>query len=152
MNFLFGIVLSLSFQFPSDTTSFEGIVSYYHQMFNGRFTANGERFDHTKLTAAHKTLAFGTIVRVRNLKNGKWVVVRINDRLPPNSKRMIDLSLAAAIELEMLSDGIVPARITILEENLWVPYLDYLKPNRLFIQLGEFKPPFKQIREIPLKI
>ncbi|MFZ6664557.1 septal ring lytic transglycosylase RlpA family protein [Peijinzhouia sedimentorum] len=140
MNLLFGILLSLSFQFPSDSTTFDGIASYYHNMFHGRFTANGERFDQTRLTAAHKTLEFGTIVRVRNLKNNRWVVVRINDRLPPNSKRMIDLSRAAARELGMILDGIVPARMTILQEKVWVPYLDYLKPKGMLIQFYSPKP------------
>lgn len=140
MNFLFGILLSLSFQFPSDSTTFEGVASYYHQRFQGRYTANGERFDQTKLTAAHKTLAFGTVVRVHNLINDSWVVVRINDRLPRNSKRMIDLSRAAARELEMILDGIVPARITILQEKAWVPYLDYLTPKGMLIQPYSPKP------------
>lgn len=140
MNLLFGIIFSLSFQTPSDSTTFEGIASYYHNMFHGRFTANGERFDQTKLTAAHKTLDFGTVVRVRNLKNDRWVVVRINDRLPPNSKRMIDLSRAAARELGMIQDGIVPARMTILQENVWAPYLNYLKPKTTLIQFYIPKP------------
>lgn len=140
MNFLFGILLSLSFQFPSDSTTFEGVASYYHQRFQGRFTANGERFDQTKLTAAHKTLAFGTVVRVHNLINDSWVVVRINDRLPRNSKRMIDLSRAAASELGMILDGIVPAKMTILEEKVWVPFLDHLKPKEMLLQPYSPKP------------
>lgn len=140
MNFLFGILLSLSFQFPSDSTTFEGVASYYHQRFQGRFTANGERFDQTKLTAAHKTLAFDTVVRVHNLTNDSWVVVRINDRLPRNSKRMIDLSRAAASELGMILDGIVPARMTILEEKVWVPFLDHLKPKGMLLHPYSPKP------------
>jgi len=140
MNLLFGIIVSLSFQLPSDTTTFDGVASYYHNRFQGRFTASGERFDQTQLTAAHKTLAFGTVVRVQNLKNDQWVVVRINDRLPPNSKRTIDLSRAAARELGMIQDGVVPARMTILEDKLWVPYENYLKPKGILIQFYSPKP------------
>jgi rare lipoprotein A (peptidoglycan hydrolase) len=79
-------------------------------------------------------------VRVQNLKNDQWVVVRINDRLPPNSKRTIDLSRAAARELGMIQDGVVPARMTILEDKLWVPYENYLKPKGILIQFYSPKP------------
>jgi rare lipoprotein A len=73
-----------------------GIASWYGPGFQGRRTANGERFDTNQLTAAHKTLPFGTRVRVTSLVNGKEVVVRINDRGPFIAGRIIDLSRAAA--------------------------------------------------------
>lgn len=91
-----------------------GIASYYHNKFNGRMTSNGEIFRNDSLTAAHKKLRFGTIVRVTNLTNDSTVIVRINDRLPQNSTRSIDLSQAAAKKLNMMRAGIVKAKIEIL--------------------------------------
>jgi len=87
-------------------TALAGEASYYADKFQGRTTANGERYDKNKLTAAHKTLSFGTKVEVTHIKNGKKVTVRINDRLPASSKRVIDLSRAAARKLNMIQSGI----------------------------------------------
>jgi rare lipoprotein A len=83
---------------PEDTTSWQesGIASWYGPRFHGKRTASGERFNTNELTAAHKTLPFGTRVRVKSLSNGKEVVVRINDRGPFVKGRIIDLSHAAA--------------------------------------------------------
>ena len=78
-----------------------GIASWYGPGFQGRRTANGERFDTNQLTAAHKTLPFGTRVRVQSMVNGKEVVVRINDRGPFIKGRIIDLSRAAANAIGM---------------------------------------------------
>jgi rare lipoprotein A len=85
-----------------------GKASWYGPRFHGRRTANGERYDMHELTAAHPTLPFGTLVRVRNTTNGREVVVRINDRLPPIRHRIIDLSQAAAISLGFLQAGLAP--------------------------------------------
>lgn len=82
-----------------------GVASYYGHRFHGRPTANGERFDMNAMTAAHKTLPFGTRVRVTNPSTGKSVVVRINDRGPFTRGREIDLSRAAAIELGLIQRG-----------------------------------------------
>ncbi len=98
----------------SSGSTLRGIASYYADKFHGRLTANGERFDQNKLTAAHRTLPFGTRVRVRNLRNDKVVVVRINDRGPFVDNRIIDLSRAAAEALEMIRDGVVPVEVTLL--------------------------------------
>lgn len=89
----------------------EGTASYYGRRFHGRKTSNGEIFSMDSLTAAHKRLPLGTVVRVINQKNGLSVVVRINDRLPSYSKRQIDLSRAAATRLEMIQDGLAKVRI-----------------------------------------
>jgi len=89
----------------------EGIASYYATKFQGKRTASGEVFHLDSLTAAHKLLPFGTILRVINQKNGKAVVVRINDRLPSSSKRVIDLSYAAAKEVDMIREGLVQVKI-----------------------------------------
>ena len=83
-----------------------GAASWYGLQFHGRRTANGERFDMRALTAAHKTLPFGTRVRVRSLVNGREVDVRINDRGPYVGGRIIDLSHAATEALDMLGMGI----------------------------------------------
>jgi rare lipoprotein A len=92
----------------------EGLASYYADKYQGRKTANGETFDSAKLTAAHKTLPFGSRVRVTNLDNGKSVEVRINDRGPYVAGRVIDLSPAAAKKLDMLRAGVVRVKIDVL--------------------------------------
>jgi len=89
----------------------QGLASWYGGRFHGRRTASGESFDMRDLTAAHKTLPFGTRVRVRNLDNGREVVVRINDRGPFSAKRVIDLSHAAASALGMVRSGVVKVQV-----------------------------------------
>ena len=93
----------------------DGLASYYAKRYHGRRTANGERFDVAKLTAAHRTLPFGTRVRVTNQRNGKSVVVRVNDRGPFVAGRVIDLSPAAARKLDMMDAGLVPVRLELLD-------------------------------------
>ncbi len=83
-----------------------GIASWYGGKWHGRKTANGERYDQNSLTAAHKTLPFGTLVKVRNERNGREVIVRINNRGPFTRGRIIDLSKNAASKLGMVSSGI----------------------------------------------
>jgi rare lipoprotein A len=85
-----------------------GKASWYGPGFHGKRTASGERFDMNALTAAHRTLPFGTRVRVRNVLNGREVVVRINDRGPLARDRIIDLSKAAAAALDVLQSGEAP--------------------------------------------
>ncbi len=89
----------------------EGQASYYGARHHGNKTASGERFDQNALTAAHRSLPFGSRVQVTNLRNDKRVVVRINDRGPFTQKRIIDLSQQAAEQLDMLRDGVVPVRV-----------------------------------------
>lgn len=93
-----------------------GLASWYGEVWNGRQTASGETFDDTKLTAAHKTLPLGTIVRVTDMENMKSVVVKINDRgtLAPN--RIIDLSSAAAKELGMVEQGLARVKLEIIKK------------------------------------
>ena len=90
-------------------------ASYYHDKFNGRKTASGEVFHNTKLTAAHRTLPFGTKVRVTNLRNGESVVVTINDRGPFHSARALDLSKAAYDEIGNLRTGTMPIEFEIID-------------------------------------
>jgi rare lipoprotein A (peptidoglycan hydrolase) len=89
----------------------EGKASYYGNKFNGRRTASGEYFNLRHFTAAHRTLAFGTNVKVTNLNNGKNVIVRINDRGPFMRGRIIDVSPAAAREIGLLGNGTANVRI-----------------------------------------
>ncbi|MBD9676776.1 septal ring lytic transglycosylase RlpA family protein [Pseudomonas sp. PDM18] len=89
----------------------EGTASYYGKAHHGKRTASGERFNQNALTAAHRTLPFGTRVRVTNLDNGRSVVVRINDRGPFGRGRIIDVSKAAAEQLNMLRSGTAPVRL-----------------------------------------
>lgn len=93
----------------------EGMASYYGDRFNGRRTASGERFDQGELTAAHRTLEFGTRVLVTNKVNGRSVEVTINDRGPYVHGRSIDLSKEAARELGMLGRGVAPVELRVLE-------------------------------------
>ncbi|WP_082745688.1 septal ring lytic transglycosylase RlpA family protein [Erythrobacter sp. CCH5-A1] len=90
---------------PQETVMGRGSASYYAAKFDGRRTASGERFDNGAMTAAHRTLPFGTLVRVTNVANGRSVIVRINDRGPFSRGRMIDVSRAAASELGLVARG-----------------------------------------------
>ena len=95
----------------------QGAASWYGPGFYGRTTANGERFRKGTLTAAHRTLPFGTKVRVTNLSNGRSVVVRINDRGPFRYHRVIDLAHGAASQLRMMQAGEVPVKLEILTKG-----------------------------------
>ncbi|GAB5466302.1 MAG: hypothetical protein Kapaf2KO_17380 [Candidatus Kapaibacteriales bacterium] len=105
---------------PSNTPSSEsgtviiGKASYYGEKFHGRTTANGEKFDMYAMTAAHKSLPFGTVLEVVNLRNGKKTKVRVNDRGPFVPGRVLDLSKGAAEELDMISDGVIEVEIRII--------------------------------------
>jgi len=92
----------------------EGEASWYGDPYHGRQAASGEVFDKNKLTAAHRTLPFDTWVRVENKTNGKTVDVRINDRGPFVAGRIIDLSEAAAREIDMVRAGVAPVRVRVL--------------------------------------
>jgi len=91
-----------------------GKASYYADKFEGRPTSSGENFSNSGLTAAHKSLPFGTLVRVTNLENNRQVVVKINDRGPYVAGRIIDLSRKAAEEIDMLRQGVVEVKIEVL--------------------------------------
>jgi len=93
-----------------------GTSSYYGKKFHGRKTANGEVFNMYDLTAAHKTLSFGTVLEVENLSNNKKVVVRINDRGPFVRNRILDLSFAAAEKIDMIQSGTAKIRAKIIHK------------------------------------
>ncbi|MCA1826496.1 MAG: septal ring lytic transglycosylase RlpA family protein [Myxococcales bacterium] len=103
---------------PDVLAVFEGAASWYGRDFQGRLTASGERFDMNDLTAAHRTLRFGTRLRVINLRNGREVIVRVNDRGPYSGNRLIDVSREAAARLGMIEAGVAPVRIEVLDGAL----------------------------------
>jgi len=92
-----------------------GFASYYADKFHGRMTSSGEIFDMYKFTAAHRTLPFGTKLKVTNIKNEKQVTVVVNDRGPFIQNRIIDLSKIAAEKIGMINDGIAEVKIEILK-------------------------------------
>lgn len=104
---VFGLISGLTAQNHTAT----GLASYYADKFEGRQTASGEIYSHSKLTAAHPSLPFGTMLKVTNLKNSKTVFVRVNDRGPFVKGRIIDLSKSAAIQLNAVKDGLIKVKI-----------------------------------------
>lgn len=94
-----------------NTITETGLASYYADKFDGKPTSSGEMYSSVKFTTAHRTIAFGTLVTVTNLNNGKSVTVTINDRGPFVNDRIIDLSKAAAKQIDMLQAGVVKVRI-----------------------------------------
>jgi rare lipoprotein A len=122
MKFIYIFILSFFFlngfsQIDSNKTEI-GVASFYAKKFEGRKCSSGQKFRHDSLTAAHKTLKFGTKVRVINLKNDSIVFVTINDRLPKSSKRKIDLTLRAAKQLNFVSNGLAKVRIEVLQDSV----------------------------------
>ncbi len=95
----------------------QGVASWYGKKFHGRRTSSGEPYDMYKMTAAHTTLPIPTNARVTNLANGKSVIVRINDRGPFSKSRLIDLSYAAAVELDMIANGTARVEVVTLGES-----------------------------------
>jgi rare lipoprotein A len=118
--------------FPSGNEQ-TGMASWYGEEFHGKLTSNKEIYNMYAMTAAHKTLPFGTYVRVTNLTNGKSAVVRINDRGPFVKGRIIDLSFAAANKLEMSETGVAPVRITVLRR-----FSPRKSSQKFIVQAGSF--------------
>jgi rare lipoprotein A len=106
------LLITLSFTTPNDVR--KGTASYYGQNYTGRLTASGEKFHKDSLFGAHKTLKFGTLVKVTNLLNDSVRFVKINDRLPKSSKHIIDLSYGTAKQMDFIKRGIVPVSIEIV--------------------------------------
>ena len=122
-----------------------GYASWYGKDFHGNKTANGERYNMYSMTAAHTTLPMNTVVKVKNLENGRSVVVRINDRGPFVKNRIIDLSYNAAVKLGMIKKGTARVRIEAIGEA----YQDssgkeryrHLAEGRFYVQVGSFGSP-----------
>ena len=135
-----------------------GVASWYGKKFHGNLTSNREVYDMHKMTAAHKTLPLPTYVRVRNLRNDKSIIVRVNDRGPFVHNRIIDLSYAAARKLDMIKDGTSMVEVTAIDfdapagdrpvrkavppeppvANRPQGGLPQAQPHEIFIQVGAF--------------
>jgi len=118
------------------SSELEGLASYYAEPYHGRKTASGEVFDtYQALTAAHRTLPFNTMVRVTNKINGRVVDVRINDRGPFIDGRVIDLSLRAAKEIDLVQAGLAPVKLKIIKSE------QVAKPATFAVQVAAFENP-----------
>jgi rare lipoprotein A len=115
MKLFFNLVLVALFSSCTFAQNQTGKASFYADKFEGRTTASGEKYRHSKLTAAHKTLPFGTKVRVTNLGNQKTVEVVINDRGPYVDGRIIDLSKSAAEKLDFINQGLADVKVEVLD-------------------------------------
>ena len=111
------IFIGLLLNFVIALSAQKGKASYYADKFEGRKTASGEIYHHHLKTAAHRTLPFGTMVKVINLNNQKSVLVKINDRGPFVEGRIIDLSKSAAQEIDAIQKGIVDVEIQVMENK-----------------------------------
>ena len=116
-----------------------GVSSWYGPNFHGKLTANGETYDMDGVTAAHRTLPFGTILLVENLDNGKTVQVRINDRGPYAKDRIIDLSRGAAEQIDMIGPGTARVRLYLLEGDLENSRITDIKVPTYTVQLGSYQ-------------
>lgn len=155
----------------AQTKTASGIASYYANKFQGRKTASGDKYDKNKFTAAHRTYAFGTKLKVTNIANGKSIVVTVNDRGPYSNHRLIDLSYAAAKHIDMIQQGVIEVHIEIVSENYKMPSSPTKKGNSLsegyysksliaiappkgpLLQIGSFsvqENAFKRIEELKL--
>ena len=124
MRLLLFILSGFSFQLLSAQDSLKvhepkpkllyGTASFYSNKFNGRKTANGEIFSQQKMTAACNVLPLGTWIKVTNLRNGRSVVVKVNDRLHEKMKRVVDLSRAAAEKLGFINSGLTRVKVEVL--------------------------------------
>ncbi|RPE12247.1 septal ring lytic transglycosylase RlpA family protein [Chitinophaga lutea] len=103
-----------------------GVASYYAQKFHGRPTASGEIFDNTAMTAAHNTLPLGTLIKVTNLRNHRWVVVKVTDRLHAANRRIVDLTQAAAKKLGFIHWGLTKVKVEVVSKEFMnsLPMLD----------------------------
>lgn len=112
----FGLILVL-FCLNASAQTETGKASFYHSKFDGHGTSNGEIFRQNKYTCAHKSLPFGTWLKVTCIKNNNVAYVRVNDRLPKSSKRSIDLALIAAEKLNFVRSGITQVTMEIVSES-----------------------------------
>lgn len=160
------IILSLALSLmlmPLAAQTQEGTASYYADKFEGRKTASGEKYSATAFTAAHRFLPFGTIVRVTNLENNKSADVRINDRGPFVEGRIIDLSWAAAEQLNFITQGLAKVKLEVIdhgqvlqksnitgsgysesifpESDFYRLKSDYVYPTGFGVQLASFSEP-----------
>lgn len=133
---LFFLVLTL-LQFPlwGQNQSLTGYCSFYADKFQGRHTTSGDRYDKNAYTAAHRTLPFNTILEITNLRNQKKVLVRVNDRGPHTKNRVLDVSKAAALQLDMIAYGVEKVSYRILDSVASASLMDTLK-NKRYEKIG----------------
>lgn len=124
-------IYTVSSQSKKDSLVTTGKASFYHDNFHGLETSSGDYYNKNDFTAAHRKLPFNTLVSVTNKKNGKSVIVRINDRGPFVKSRIIDLSRSAAQKVGMVPFGVVPVRVHVLN------VLDYLPVNDSLLKDGD---------------
>lgn len=142
--------------FPKKSLSYNktGIASWYGPKFHGKLTANGETFNQYAMTAAHKTLPMPSVVKVTNLKNNKFIIVRINDRGPFVNDRIIDLSSKAADEISLKNDGTGPVRVELLKSESIL--LEKLAKKGEFPEIKDLKkynfPPINKPKNVDVKI
>jgi rare lipoprotein A len=125
---------------PANVATQVGMASWYGQPYHGRRAASGEIYDMEKLTAAHRTLPFGTQVRVENLENGRNIELRINDRGPFVEDRIIDVSRAAARALGMLGTGTARVRVAVISS------VAETRGEIFAVQVGAFQDPTRAER------
>ena len=139
---LFGLFIigNIDFSYGQE----EGLASCYHNRFHGRKAASGYVHDNDDFVAAHRTLPFGTFVRVTNLKNMKSVIVSIMDRGPRRKSRIIDVSKSAAEVLDFIKAGVTRVRIEVVPGPIDLRYLDLMRPTIPFlpVEQREETPPF----------
>ena len=135
---------------PQVNETMRGTASWYGQEYAGRTTANGEIFDPMQLTAAHRTLPFGTVVDVKNLKNGQTVRVRVNDRGPYINDRLIDLSYAAARKIGLIEPGSGDVEVAIVR----VGKGDREPPAPYIVSVPEVKPlpESSSVEDVPVMV
>ena len=149
---LFTLLLFMVMAMPT-YAQVDGRASYYHNSLHGRTMSNGRPYDRNKLTCAHRTLPFGTMLRVTNQANGKQVIVEVTDRGPFVRGRIIDLSYAAAREIGMIAAGVGSIRVEVLPKDINVPYQDDVEYGLPEIEYGmagvcyEFIPEWKDEQE-----
>ncbi|KPP96154.1 MAG: lytic transglycosylase RlpA [Bacteroidetes bacterium HLUCCA01] len=133
---LFGLMLLTGCAASRGSVIDSGMASWYGPGFHGKTTANGETYDQNAMTAAHRTLPFNTVVRVINVENGKAVTVRINDRGPYVDNRVIDLSYAAAREIDMVDAGLARVRLQLVRSE--TPVSRRQGPELFTVQLASY--------------
>jgi rare lipoprotein A len=135
------VVFGKSYEVLPDSLGFLeiGLASWYGKKFHGRLTSSGETYDMYKLSAAHKSLPLPTIVKVTNLDNGEYVILKVNDRGPFHSDRVIDLSFETAVRLGFAKQGTAPVVVEALDEvNYPELYLSEGKTKSVYLQAGAF--------------
>lgn len=130
----------------SQSESLSGSASYYGNEFQGKKTASGEKYDKRKYTAAHRTYPFGTMLKVTNLKNGKAVVVKVNDRGPYSNQRIVDLSYVAAKDLGMIPSGIIQVKLEVVSDTYSIPKSPTKKHSNETVTNGYYT---KELTSIP---